>query len=70
MCKKVKYERTWCDYLTPCKYFNDIEVGSYDCSTCKFHVITTEKLPFNANPNPYTTIIKGVVKCNYEENNL
>lgn len=30
----IKYERTWCDYLTPCPYIKDNEVGSYECSIC------------------------------------
>ena len=70
MSKKVKYERTWCDYLTPCKHFENIEVGSYDCSRCKFHVTAIEKPIEERNPNPYFSIIKGIVKCNYEDKTM
>ena len=27
-----EYKMTWCDYLTPCEHFPEIEVGSYHCS--------------------------------------
>ena len=27
--KEINFEYTWCDYLTPCPYRKDIEVGSY-----------------------------------------
>lgn len=29
--KEIDFEYTWCDYLTPCPYNNDINVGSYEC---------------------------------------
>lgn len=32
----IKYERTWCDYLTPCPYIKGNEVGSYECSICPY----------------------------------
>lgn len=66
----IRYERTWCDYLTNCKHRPDIEVGSYECSQCKFHAGFHE----NAAPErgvtdmrKYSDIIEGVVNCNYEE---
>lgn len=38
----IEYDRTWCDYLTPCPN-NQIEtedryimVGSYECYSCKY----------------------------------
>lgn len=33
--KIIKYEFTWCDYLTPCPHNNDIMIGSYECESCK-----------------------------------
>lgn len=41
--KEMAYERTWCDYLTPCPYRNEkgdlggIFIGDYDCSCCPNH---------------------------------
>lgn len=34
--EKIKYQMTWCDYLTPCKYRKNIKVGEYDCYQCTF----------------------------------
>ena len=31
----VEFKYTWCDYLTKCKHFPNIEVGSYDCACCE-----------------------------------
>ena len=70
MSKKVKYERTWCEYLTPCEIFKGKNVGSIDCLKCKFHRSINEKPINETNPNPYTTIIKGIVKCSYDEKSI
>ena len=32
----VEFKYTWCDYLTKCKHFKNIEVGSYECSCCQY----------------------------------
>lgn len=34
--EKIKYQVTWCEYLTPCKYRKNIMVGEYDCYQCPF----------------------------------
>ena len=34
--EKIRYQMTWCEYLTPCKYRKDIKVGEYDCYQCPF----------------------------------
>lgn len=40
---KIKFKRTWCDYLTPCPFRNEdndpagIMVGDYECSQCSHH---------------------------------
>lgn len=31
---KIKFEYTWCEYLTPCPHGRDCFVGDYDCSVC------------------------------------
>lgn len=43
MSKAIKYEMTWCDYLTPCPHENKskdpagIMVGDWKCAHCKFY---------------------------------
>ena len=32
----INFKYNWCDYLTPCPYIKDKEVGSYECSTCEY----------------------------------
>lgn len=31
---KIKYEQTWCEYLTPCPFKKDIFVGEWECNQC------------------------------------
>ena len=57
----IKYERTWCDYFTPCPYLNkdnDIEgimVGDYECDQCQY------------KKGDITDYSKGEVTCSYKE---
>ena len=37
---KLKYERTWCDYLTKCPFRSGFEVGSYECQELCEHFIS------------------------------
>lgn len=43
---KIHFEKTWCDYLTPCPFRNKeqdpagVFVGDWDCHGCPYHVIT------------------------------
>lgn len=63
-----KYERTWCDYLTPCKIKPEIMVGEYECQEeCPFFKSWKEE------PSPkfdigdysrYSYVYKGQVECN------
>ena len=63
----IEYKRTWCDYLTPCKHFKNINVGEYECcEECKFNDGWEE------DPSPkfkvgdysrYSYIHTGRVKC-------
>ena len=34
MGKKIEFEYTWCEYLTPCPNGRDCFVGDFDCSIC------------------------------------
>ena len=60
----IKYERTWCDYLTPCPYLNklnkdnnfeEIMVGDWDCSNCLYNMGNSVNRD------------KGEVLCSYKE---
>ena len=37
MIKEIKYEYNWCDYLTKCPHYKTIDVGSFQCHSCKFN---------------------------------
>lgn len=72
--QNAPYERTWCDYLTPCRRIGaTIEVGSYECERCKFfcgkekeNIPKTEKNPkLDSYYARYTAVITGMVKCKY-----
>lgn len=68
---KIKYERTWCDYLTNCKHFPEIEVGSYECDQCKFCKSMKEnksKITEACDYRRYFEIIEGEVECSFDEN--
>lgn len=73
MAKDIQYERTWCDYLTPCPKDESIEIGSWECSQCPFyHGRGKENTP-PTNPDctsdeyfrRYFVITTGTVKCAY-----
>ena len=73
MSKKIRFEYTWCDYLTKCKYMKDIEVGSYECSKCPHHKSfeLDEKsnvdftIPESNRYNKYFTVSTGTVLCDF-----
>ena len=52
----IRYERTWCDYLTPCPYLRGIMVGDWECDKCHYNKGDTS-----------LTIVKGEVTCSYKE---
>ena len=63
----VEFKYTWCDYLTKCKHFPNIEVGSYDCACCKY----SGQMKLQKTPNYKTCDMKryldtytGTVECN------
>jgi hypothetical protein len=59
----VEYKMTWCDYLTPCKHFPEIEVGSYHCSVCKYF---EGHNGFTDIPRgEYFKVVTNSIKCNY-----
>ena len=67
---KVKYKRTWCDYLTKCKHFPDIEVGSYECNQCKFCKSMNEnksKITKPCDYSRYFEVIEGEIECSYND---
>lgn len=47
--EEFKFEKTWCDYLTPCPYSlkdNDdlpIMVGEFECHNCKYNRLIDDK---------------------------
>ncbi len=51
----IKYERTWCDHLTPCPYLRGIMVGDWECNNC-LH-----------NRGNSVNRDKGEVLCSYKE---
>lgn len=61
----VKYKYTWCDYLTKCKHFPNIEVGSYECACCPCSGGFT--LDPNFETGKYFTEYEGTVECNYNK---
>jgi hypothetical protein len=67
---EIPFERTWCDYLTPCPYKKDIMVGEYDCYICKDHVgFSMEKEDEQFEPcsmKRYCVVSKGIVKCKHD----
>lgn len=46
---RLLYDRTWCDYLTPCPHRNKqgdpagVMVGGYECSICPYHMSEDRK---------------------------
>lgn len=69
----IKFENTWCDYLTPCPYKPDIMVGDWECSECSHHVsMKITKDPISPSPildmSKYFKVAEGEVECNYKDN--
>lgn len=71
----IEFVYNWCDYLTPCPYCENIEVGSYECAQCKhfldsiYDIEHTGKLVNEmpvGDPRRYAVQYKGLVKCNYK----
>lgn len=60
---KIYYERTWCDFLTPCPHGKNCLVGDYDCSICKCFNGYIDEEPLNVGE--YFKVIKGSILCNY-----
>lgn len=69
-----EFETTWCDYLTTCPDFSDIQIGSYECHQCPYFNGITEKTTdefrqMNMEKCGYQkySIVKskGVVSCKY-----
>lgn len=68
---KQQYQRTWCDFLTPCKVRPEIMVGEYECQEeCPhFKSLKEEEAP-NFKPCDfarYSHIYHGEVECNIDE---
>lgn len=76
--KEILAKSSWCDYFTPCKHFENIYVGSFECAQCKFFKSMTrvkneenEKIE-NLNPNEknymkrYFIEHTYIINCNYE----
>lgn len=59
----VKYQYTWCDYLTKCKHFPNIEVGSYECVCCPYSGKMTLDSSFETGQ--YFKEYEGTVECKY-----
>ena len=59
----VKYQYTWCDYLTKCKHFPNIEVGSYECVCCPHSGKMTLDSSFETGQ--YFKEYEGTVECKY-----
>ena len=63
----VEFKYTWCDYLTKCKHFPNIEVGSYDCACCKYSgQMKLQKKPKykTCDMKRYLDTYTGTVECN------
>lgn len=63
--EEIKFERNWCDYLTTCEYIPNTEIGSYECSTCKYNHGLQENgiIP----PGKYFTKIDGTCLCSFKK---
>ena len=72
MFKNIEFEYTWCDYLTPCPHRENIEVGGFDCSECRYFISSrSESSRYNSgndNYKKYTEVLKGVVFCAHPYN--
>ena len=63
----VEFKYTWCDYLTKCKYFQNIEVGSYECTCCPYcgQMKLQNKPKYKiGDMKQYLDTYTGIVECN------
>lgn len=70
---KQTYQRTWCDYLTPCKIRPEIMVGEYECEQCEYFKSRKEKAApkFDVcDYSRYSYIHHGEVECNIKSKTL
>lgn len=58
-----EYKMTWCEYLTPCEHFPEIEVGSYHCACCKY--FEGHNGFSDIPPGEYFKVVTNSIKCNY-----
>ena len=68
----ITYEKTWCDYLTPCPHGRDYMVGDFDCvkscGWCAGHIIEEPEKEYKPGDyHRYTDITKGQITCKYGE---
>ena len=63
----VDFKYNWCDYLTKCKYYPNINVGSYECECCPY----CEQIKLNSRTKykigdmkQYFDVYTGIVECN------
>lgn len=66
--KKIKYKYNWCEYFDKCDHFPDIEIGSYECSKCQYHIMN--KLGEKSKCKPcdykrYFEVYEGHIICNH-----
>lgn len=65
----IRFEYTWCDYLTKCPYNQGCMVGDYDCSQCQYHVSIEEEGKQYTTPTTdykkYAIAHSGIVGCRY-----
>lgn len=70
--KILDFEYTWCDFLTPCPHRENIEIGSFDCSECKYFISSrnggTTNKEVAGDYTKYSKIMKGVVFCTHPNN--
>lgn len=71
---KQKYERTWCDYLTPCKIKPHVMVGEYECcEKCPYFKSIKENPSKKFDPCDYARysyVHTGEVECTCDESEL
>lgn len=64
----IKYKETWCDYLTPCPYIENIDCGDYDCYNCKYNKGMTHNFDNSKieGYGKYMVSSDETVKCTYK----
>ena len=68
-----RYERTWCDYLTPCPHKEDVMIGSYECENCAYYKSSIENKFKDYEPcdyGKYTETVSGIVTCSYNKEEI